>query len=50
MGRAGRRPGSSLAARPLAAVVEALKPKDGDEIKLHVVDAREVGFARAGGC
>jgi antitoxin MazE len=37
--------GNSLAVRLPAAVVEALDLKAGDEIELHVVDARELAVA-----
>jgi antitoxin MazE len=38
--------GNSLAVRLPRAVVEALKLKEGDEIEIHVADAREFGIAR----
>jgi antitoxin MazE len=38
--------GNSLAIRLPAAVVEALKLKEGDEIEVHVADAREFAVAR----
>jgi antitoxin MazE len=38
--------GNSLAVRLPAAVVEALRLKEGDEIEIHVADAREFGVAR----
>lgn len=38
--------GNSLAVRLPAAVVEALRLKEGDEIDIHVADAREFGIAR----
>ena len=38
--------GNSLAIRLPAAVVEALKLKEGDEIEIHVADAREFAVAR----
>ena len=41
--------GNSLAVRLPAAVVEALDLKAGDEIELHVVDARELAVARKPG-
>ena len=41
--------GNSLAVRLPAAVVEALELKAGDEIELHVADARELGVARKPG-
>jgi antitoxin MazE len=41
--------GNSLAVRLPAAVVEALELKEGDEIELHVVDARQLGVARKPG-
>jgi antitoxin MazE len=41
--------GNSLAIRLPAAVVEALKLKEGDEIEIHVADAREFGVARKPG-
>ena len=37
--------GNSLAVRLPAAVVEALELKEGDEIELHVADARQLGVA-----
>jgi antitoxin MazE len=41
--------GNSLAIRLPAAVVEALKLKEGDEIDVHVADAREFAIARKPG-
>jgi len=41
--------GNSLAVRLPAAVVEALALKEGDEIELHVADARELVVARKPG-
>lgn len=41
--------GNSLAVRLPAAVVDALKLKEGDEIDIHVADAREFGIARKPG-
>jgi antitoxin MazE len=41
--------GNSLAVRLPAAVVEALALKEGDEIEIHVADAREFGVARKPG-
>jgi antitoxin MazE len=38
--------GNSLAVRLPAAVVEALKIKEGDEIEIHVAGARQFGVAR----
>jgi antitoxin MazE len=38
--------GNSLALRLPAAVVEALELKEGDEIEIHVADAREFAVAR----
>jgi antitoxin MazE len=38
--------GNSLAVRLPAAVVDALKLKEGDEIEIHVADARRFGVAR----
>lgn len=38
--------GNSLAVRLPAAVVEALDLKDGDEIEIHVQDARHFAIAR----
>jgi len=38
--------GNSLAIRLPAAVVEALELKEGDEIEIHVADARQFGIAR----
>jgi antitoxin MazE len=37
--------GNSLAVRLPAAVVEALELKEGDEIEIHVQDARSFGIA-----
>ena len=41
--------GNSLAIRLPVAVVEALKLKEGDEIEIHVSDAREFAVARKPG-
>jgi antitoxin MazE len=41
--------GNSLAVRLPAAVIEALELRDGDEIEIHVADAREFGVARKPG-
>jgi antitoxin MazE len=41
--------GNSLAIRLPAAVVEALGLKEGDEIEIHVADARQLGVARKPG-
>jgi antitoxin MazE len=41
--------GNSLAVRLPAAVVEALKLKEGDEIEIHMADAREFGIVRKPG-
>ena len=41
--------GNSLAVRLPASVVEALELKEGDEIELHVSDARKMGVARKPG-
>jgi antitoxin MazE len=41
--------GNSLAVRLPAAVVEALKLKEGDDIEIHVADTRELGVARKPG-
>ncbi len=38
--------GNSLAVRLPAAVVDALELKEGDEIEIHVADARNLGVAR----
>ncbi|MBV8167422.1 MAG: AbrB/MazE/SpoVT family DNA-binding domain-containing protein [Alphaproteobacteria bacterium] len=38
--------GNSLAVRLPAAVVEALKLKEGDEIEIHIADARRFGVTR----
>jgi antitoxin MazE len=38
--------GNSLAVRLPAAVVEALKLKEGEEIEIHVIGARELEVAR----
>ncbi len=35
--------GNSLAVRLPAAVVQALELKEGDEIEIHVADARQLG-------
>ena len=41
--------GNSLAIRLPAAVVEALKLREGDEIEIHVEDARKLAVARKPG-
>ncbi|MEX2642385.1 MAG: AbrB/MazE/SpoVT family DNA-binding domain-containing protein [Acetobacterales bacterium] len=41
--------GNSLAVRLPASVVEALELREGDEIEIHVADAREFGIARKPG-
>lgn len=41
--------GNSLAVRLPAAVVEALELEEGDEIEIHVMDARQLGIARKPG-
>ncbi len=41
--------GNSLAIRLPAAVVEALELKRGDDIEIHVADARSLGVARKPG-
>jgi antitoxin MazE len=41
--------GNSLAIRLPAAVVEALELKAGDEIEIHIADARELSVARKPG-
>jgi antitoxin MazE len=41
--------GNSLAVRLPAAVVEALQLREGDEIEIHVADAREFAIARKPG-
>jgi len=41
--------GNSLAVRLPAAVVEALGLKEGDEIVIHVADARQFGIAHKPG-
>jgi antitoxin MazE len=38
--------GNSLAVRLPAAVVEALGLKEGDEVEIHVADARQFGVVR----
>jgi len=38
--------GNSLAVRLPAAVVEALQLREGDEIEIHVADAKLLGIAR----
>lgn len=38
--------GNSLAVRLPAAVVEVLELKEGDEVEIHVVEAREFAVAR----
>jgi antitoxin MazE len=41
--------GNSLAVRLPAAVVEALKLAEGDDVEIHVLDARELAVARKPG-
>jgi antitoxin MazE len=41
--------GNSLAVRLPAAVVEALQLKEGDEIEIHIADARRFAIARKAG-
>jgi antitoxin MazE len=41
--------GERLAVRPPAVLVESLELKEGDEIDIHVVDAREFAVARKPG-
>ena len=41
--------GNSLTIRLPVAVVEALKLKEGDEIEVHIADARELAIARKPG-
>jgi len=41
--------GNSLAVRLPAAVVEALRLKEGDEIEIHIADARQFGITRKPG-
>jgi antitoxin MazE len=41
--------GNSLAVRLPAVVVEALQLREGDEIEIHVADARRFGVARKAG-
>ncbi len=41
--------GNSLAVRLPAAVVEALELREGDEVEVHVADARQFGIARKPG-
>jgi antitoxin MazE len=41
--------GNSLAVRLPAAVVEALELKAGDEVEIHIADARQFGVARKPG-
>ena len=41
--------GNSLAVRLPAAVVDALKLKEGDEIEIHVAEARKFAVARKPG-
>ncbi len=41
--------GNSLAVRLPAAVVEALSLKEGDEVEIHIADARQFGVARKPG-
>ena len=41
--------GNSLAVRLPAAVVEALELKEGDEIEIHIADARAFAVARKPG-
>lgn len=46
---AGRQMGKQSCGSPSAAVVEALELKEGDEIEIHVADARQFGIARKPG-
>lgn len=41
--------GNSLAVRLPAAVVDALKLKDGDDVEIHVLDSRTLAVARKPG-
>jgi antitoxin MazE len=41
--------GNSLAVRLPAALVEALELKEGDEIEIHIADARHFGVVRKPG-
>jgi antitoxin MazE len=41
--------GNSLAVRLPAAVVEALELREGDEIEIHIADARQFGVMREPG-
>jgi antitoxin MazE len=41
--------GNSLAVRLPAALVEALELKEGDEIEIHIADARHFGVTRKPG-
>jgi antitoxin MazE len=41
--------GNSLAVRLPAAVVDALKLKEGDDIEIHIADARELVVSRKPG-
>jgi antitoxin MazE len=41
--------GNSLAVRLPVAVVEALQLKEGDDVEIHVTDARKFGIARKPG-
>jgi antitoxin MazE len=41
--------GNSLAVRLPAAAVAALRLKEGDEVEIHVADARELAIARKPG-
>ena len=41
--------GNSLAIRLPAAVVEALKLREGDEVEIHIADARQFAVARKPG-
>jgi antitoxin MazE len=41
--------GNSLAVRLPAAVVEALKLKEGDDIEIHLIGSRELAIARKPG-
>ena len=41
--------GNSLAVRLPAAVVDALELKEGDEVEIHIADARQFGVARKPG-
>ncbi len=41
--------GNSLAVRLPAAVVDALKLREGDDVEIHIADARSMGIARKPG-